>query len=179
MADVITARPFQRDAQLAQNPRDEQLAQNQRHEQLAPNPRHEQLAQNPRDEELVVLDGLQSLLLTRGLAPGIAPLKLDKEHYNTFRWIVEPEDQLVGELVFTDGSLIDSNLHGLCDRLGWAFTVLSEDGRLLAAAAGVPPDWVVTIQGAELWGLHMAVQNVLLPKRIYIDCQSVLSGLDR
>ena len=41
--------------------------------------------------------------------------------------------------------------------LGWAFTIMTQDGEWVAAAHGLPPKWVDTIQGAELWAILMAL----------------------
>jgi hypothetical protein len=68
-----------------------------------------------------------------------------------------------------DGSLIDASGESY-QALGWAFIAIDDDGEILAAAFGVPPKWVDSIQGAELWAVRMALQSVLLPNKLYTDC---------
>ena len=46
----------------------------------------------------------------------------------------------------------------------------------MCAAHGVPPKWVDSIQGAELWAVNMALQHVQCPEKLYSDCDSVRLG---
>ena len=48
---------------------------------------------------------------------------------------------------------------------------------MVAAAHGVPPAWVSTIQGAELWAFQMALHNVLFPSHVFTDCKTVQVGV--
>eukprot|EP00973_Karenia_brevis_P080582 11180380-Karenia_brevis.AAC.1 len=64
----------------------------------------------------------------------------------------------------------------MCQRLGWAFAAYDDQGNLLAAARGVPPKWVDTIQGAELWAVQMATADILAPEVVLTDCKAVCSG---
>ena len=50
---------------------------------------------------------------------------------------------------------------------------------MLASARGVPPEWVDTIQGAELWAIKMVLLHVTFPKALYTDCESVRTGLSK
>ena len=84
-----------------------------------------------------------------------------------------------GATICTDGSLIDGKLPRSCQALGWAFAVANEAEDLVAAAHGVPPRWVDTIQGAEMWAAQIALQYVLSPDRLYTDCDSVRLGSKR
>ena len=80
-----------------------------------------------------------------------------------------------GARIFTDGSLLDGGWDGY-QALGWAFVAINEHGEVLAAAFGVPPRWIDSIQGAELWAVHMALQAIDLPSALYTDCQTVQRG---
>ena len=64
---------------------------------------------------------------------------------------------------------------GVCI-LWLAFAVIDEVGDLVAAAFGVPPFWVDTIQGAELWAVQMTLAAVVFPSAIYTDCKTVQLG---
>ena len=57
--------------------------------------------------------------------------------------------------------------------------MVSFDGRVVAAAFGVPPRWVDTIQGAELWAVQMALASAVFPDRIYTDCKTVQVGVQQ
>ena len=48
----------------------------------------------------------------------------------------------------------------------------------MAAAYGVSPAWVDTIQGAELWAVQMVLASVSLPQKIYTDCKTVQLGVN-
>ena len=90
------------------------------------------------------------LALIRGLffAPSIP--HRNENRFDTFTWFKHSDDIPLGCVIFTDGSLLDGSLPKGCQSLGWAFVVIDADGELVAAAYGVPPEWVDTIQGAEL-----------------------------
>ena len=81
--------------------------------------------------------------------------------------------------MFTDGSHIDGRLPRACQSLGWAFTVLDASLNLVCTAFGVPPKWIDSIQGAELWAVNMALQHVQFPPKLYTDCNSVRQGTQR
>jgi hypothetical protein len=123
------------------------------------------------------LNGAMVLALTRGLFPAPKLPARDDQSFDTCVWFKFARDIPVGCVVFTDGSLIDGSLPRECQSLGWAFAVISSDGDLVAAAHGVPPRWVDTIQGAELWAVQMALQHVLFPERLVTDCDSVRLGV--
>lgn len=46
----------------------------------------------------------------------------------------------------------------------------------MAAAHGVPPQWVDAIQGAELWAVQCAVRSAVFLERVYTDCDPVRLG---
>ncbi len=77
----------------------------------------------------------------------------------------------MGCRVFTDGSLQDALLGRHFAALGWAFVVIDQGGNVMAAAHGVPPPWVNTIQGAELWAVKMVWSNVVFPSHVFTDCK--------
>ena len=74
----------------------------------------------------------------RGLTarPSLAFRK--KSAVETCNWHVRPKDGLVTGRVYPDGSARDGPTAELV-RLGWAFAVIDDDGKVIAAAYGVPP----------------------------------------
>ena len=65
---------------------------------------------------------------------------------------------MVDGQVYLDGSARDGPTPELV-RLGWAFAVLGNNGRIIAAAYGVPPPWIVDIGGAQALALYQAFLN--------------------
>ena len=90
----------------------------------------------------------------------------------SFEWILEPEDGVVTGTIYPDGSLIDA-ADARTARLGWAFVAVDDTGTIVAAARGVPPGWITTIPGAEVWAFHMAVRHALPGAKIRPDCLAV------
>ena len=43
-------------------------------------------------------------------------------------------------------------------RGGWGFIVISKEGKVMAAASGVPPEWITDIGGAEAWAIYQAAR---------------------
>ena len=80
--------------------------------------------------------------------------------------------------MFTDGSLLDGQWAG-CAALGWTFVALDDNDCVVAAAHGVPPRWVDSIQGAELWAVHVALETMLFPEALYTDCLTVQKGVQK
>ena len=106
--------------------------------------------------------------LTRGLCPALNLLDRSDSEYDTFTWYARPSGELpLGARLFTDGSLIDGKVRYGCQSLGWAVLVTNATGDLIASATGVPPRWVDTIQGAELWAVRMALLHVAFPDVFY------------
>ena len=120
---------------------------------------------------------IERLVLTRGLFP--APTVPDRgaEGFDTFEWVKQAPAIPNGSMLITDGSLLDGRLGHSCQSLGWAFLVTDEHGTLIAMAKGVPPAWVDTIQGAELWAVKMALLYAPFPEVLYTDCKTVYSGV--
>jgi len=116
------------------------------------------------------------LALTRCLFPATACPLRDPSSFDTFVWVTQVREIPIGCVVFTDGSLLDGSLPSGWKSLGWAFAIVDQEGNLVAAARGVPPVWVDTIQGAELWALMMAMQHATLPEVVLTDCDSVRLG---
>ena len=56
----------------------------------------------------------------------------------SFRWVVEPPGGIIEGTAYSDGSLLDGPIYELA-RCGWAFVVLDDYGKIVAAAYGVPP----------------------------------------
>ena len=72
--------------------------------------------------------------------------------------------------VYLDGSWLDGL--GPYARGGWAFVVLDDDGKIVAAAYGVPPPWIKDIGGAEAWVVLQVGLRAMPGKVKYmIDCQ--------
>ena len=49
--------------------------------------------------------------------------------------------------------------------------MLDEDGIVIAAASGLPPDWVEDIRGTETWALAQAARHAEPGCRYFVDCQ--------
>ena len=115
--------------------------------------------------------------LTRGLFPNPVPAPRPMATFDTFHWHTEPRDVSAHVRVCTDGSL----LHGQWGReyaaLGWAFVAFDQGGEIIAAAYGIPPQWVDTIQGAELWAVQMVIASMPFPERLFTDCKTVQGGV--
>ena len=73
-----------------------------------------------------------------------------------FRWHIRPAfDRFTGN-VYTDGSSFG------CGKpydamTGWAFVVLDDAGRVVAAASGKPPPWIRSSNAIEAWAFYMAI----------------------
>ena len=125
------------------------------------------------------------LVLTRCLYPAPSIPVRGEECFDTFEWVRQVAVDFLdtgippGCLIFTDGSLMDCKLPPECFSLGWAFCVIKTNGDIVASARGVPPRWVNTIQGAELWAVRMALMRVSFPEGLYTDCDTVRLGLLR
>ena len=98
----------------------------------------------------------------------------------TFEWVRWCEDEDLDRsfsgTVYTDGSRIHAN-HPDTRRLGWSFVVLSEDGRVVAAARGSPPAHVHDIPGAEAWAILQAVAYALPGSSFWSDCKPCVDAL--
>ena len=119
------------------------------------------------------------LALTRGLYRAPVLPGRDPSLFGSFQWHTYCDDIPLGCKVFTDGSFLDGKLQSGCQSLGWAFVVVNSVGDLVAAAFGVPPRWIDTIQGAELLAVQSALACVLFPEKLYTDCKTVQMGVKR
>ena len=89
--------------------------------------------------------------------------------HDTFHWHVKPEEIPVTGTVYPDGSLLD-NFAPELGRTGWAAVVMHE-GKVVAAAYGVPPRWAKGIEGAEAWALLQSTRFTLPAESQYWpDC---------
>ena len=88
----------------------------------------------------------------RALFPSLSPTIPPPKTQPTFVWDVHPPGGTYQVKIFTDGSRINGK-DPRTGRNGWAFTVKNSTGRTLAAAHGVPPDWVEDIPGTEAWAV--------------------------
>ena len=78
----------------------------------------------------------------------------------TFNWHTLPKDGLAAGNVYPDGSARDGPIPEL-ERLGWSFAVVDGNGKVAAAAYGVPPPWITDIGGAEAWALYQALLHTI------------------
>ncbi len=101
-----------------------------------------------------------SFAWTRGLVPPMSLPRRRLDAEGSFVWYKEPEaeDQFPTAAFYTDGSVVDSTVHG-CAVATWAFAALSDQGDLIAAASGVAPSWLTGINGAEAWAILMAARH--------------------
>ncbi len=114
--------------------------------------------------ENATLSGLVHCCLTRGMYSARRVPPRPDYWFDTFWWHTKPNSMPMGCRVFADGSLQDAPLGRHFAVPGWAFVVIDQGGNVMAAAHGVPPAWVNTIQGAELWAVQMVLSNVVFPQ---------------
>ena len=131
--------------------------------------------------ELIDAGSLATAEWLRGLLPLPVTAAPPPPAQETFVWVQRPVDGVFRGVAYTDGSLIDSEVQfcGLCSRLGWAFVVVDDEGDIIASAHGVPPPWVRTIYGAELWAVHMAAMHALPGSAFRTDCYSLVQVFER
>ena len=98
----------------------------------------------------------------------------------TFHWLVKPvaDAPSVRGKFYTDGSGLDGRLRPL-GRLGWSFQARCPEGRILAAAHGLPPPWITDVPGSEAWALLQAAQVADVGSEFRIDCQEVVKAMHR
>jgi len=116
--------------------------------------------------------------ITRALQPTLAYSVPPPAAAASFRWMVPPVGGLLHHswTVYTDGSMLDGPLP-LIRRTGWAFVALDDDGKVCAIARGVPPPWISTIFGAEVWAILQAVVVAPALGPIRIDCKAAVDLL--
>ena len=72
--------------------------------------------------------------------------------------------------VYSDGSRLDCPTQ-LLARNGWAFAVTDRDGVMIAAASGIPPDWVEDILATETWAFTQAAMRAEPGCTFFDDCE--------
>ena len=91
----------------------------------------------------------------------------------TFNWFLKPPSLPVTGDVYPDGSFLDF-VAKETGRGGWAFAIYDDEGKLVAAAYGVPPPWIQGIEGAEAWATYQALlATVPGQSRYWPDCLPV------
>jgi len=120
----------------------------------------------------------RSLLVTRGLFVLNAEIPM-RSPDGWWRWQMAPPANIPDDARwYIDGSLIDGPRE-LTSRCGFGIAVVANDGRLIACGLGVPPEWVRTSGGAEVWAFYTVVRtNPTLPF-VVTDCLSILQTLRR
>ena len=106
----------------------------------------------------------------RGLFPSLSPTVPPPSTHPTFIWDVFPPGGHYEGTIYTDGSRLDGD-DPRTGRNGWSFVVKNDTGRTLAAAYGVPPDWVDDIPGSEAWAVKEAATGALPGCVLRVDCQ--------
>ncbi len=97
----------------------------------------------------------------------------------TFRWVVQPPAwPIEADVFFSDSSTIDAYAEDM-ERMGWAFAAYTADGICVAAAHGVPPDWVESNSGAEAWALYQAGVHAVPGAEFRTDSLITLEALKR
>ena len=80
--------------------------------------------------------------------------------------------------MYLDGSLRDGPSDQL-GRAGWGFAALDRDGSVRAAAFGVPPPWIRSIHGAEMWAFFAALRCAIPGVAFRSDRQAVVDTFRR
>ena len=78
------------------------------------------------------------------------------EDIETFDWHICPAFNRFTGTVYTDGSSLGWG-QPYKARTGWAFVVLDDAGRVVAAASGRPPPWIRSSSSIEAWAFYMAI----------------------
>ena len=117
----------------------------------------------------------QRLLLDRGLLASVDLSQHPPSDQDSFGWTLEPEAGLLLHdwTVYLDGSFRDGPTEDM-GRTGWGFIARDPEGRVKAAAFGVPPPWIRSIHGAEMWALFAALRCALPGIRLRSDRKAVV-----
>ena len=92
------------------------------------------------------------------------------------RWFTAAPDVTRTDLTwYIDGSQKYGHVWEL-RRTGCALVVVSAAGDLVAFGNAVPPRWVRTSAGAELWSLMLVLTIALAPPPTITDCMSILTA---
>jgi len=95
------------------------------------------------------------------------------------RWLIGDPAELTGEARwYIDGSCFDIRIPGH-RATGFGILAVGEQGQVLAAAHGRPPEFVLNAPGAEAWALHIVLSHVAQPPMITTDCLGLISQLVR
>ena len=95
----------------------------------------------------------------------------------TFEWVMRPpdgEEDFFG-VCYSDGSRLDGPDDETA-RNGWSFVVVGLEGKVIAIARGVPPDWVLDIPACEAWALYQAALRALPGTKFNVDCRPCLQA---
>ena len=114
-------------------------------------------------------------LLNRGLLALPSVSSHPPSQHDTLAWTMRPDDGVLhsGWTAYLDGSFRDGPSE-LLGRTGFGFVAYDGDGKLRAAACGVPPPWIRTIHGAELWAFFAAARISLPGVSYRTDRKAVL-----
>ena len=105
----------------------------------------------------------------RALFP-LPPLpSLSERVHDTFEWDVEPEGQAELATFYPDASRCGGFIAPAA-AYGWAFVARDAEGTTVAAAHGVPPAWVRSVNAAETWALAQAARSSLPGSSFKSDC---------
>ena len=119
-----------------------------------------------------------NLSIERGLVPSVDHIVPPPSAEATFHWRVFPAGGSYLGRIYSDGSRLDGP-GPLLARNGWSFIVLDEDENLIAAAYGVPPDWVDDIPGTEAWALMQAALFAIPGCQYFVDCQPCVDAVHK
>ena len=94
-----------------------------------------------------------------------------------FAWGVRLDSDMteLDSSVYTHGSLLDGPT-AMLGCTGWAFLPLDAVGVAKASAHGVPPPWISTIFGAEMWAVLQAVLHAPGSAVLPADCKAVVES---
>ncbi len=91
----------------------------------------------------------------------------------TFNWHIKPPGGTYLGTIYSDGSRLDGPT-ALMGCNGWAFVVLDANCVIIAAAFGVPPDWITDIPGTEAWAITQAAVGAEPGCTHMVDCEPCL-----
>ena len=77
---------------------------------------------------------------------------------------------------YIDGSMFDGDVYDFIST-GFGIAAVSPSGALMALGHGVPPSWINSASGAELWALYIVLSLCAQPPRVTTDCMALLIGL--
>ena len=96
----------------------------------------------------------------------------------SFIWQLRPQELPIRGRFYTDGSVMD---HHVVDgrAIGWAFVVVDDGGKRIAAAYGAAPDWITCISGAEAWALRTAASFASPGSHFFTDSLGCVDTIRR